>query len=331
MREIGSEFWSVPTTKSENTLFSSNTKWFISGRSALKAIINELKGAVRTIAIPSWCCDSIIRPFIDAGITVSFYSVYSERGLVQDICFDCDALLVMDFFGYSGSGLDFSNYEGIVVRDVTHSLFSASYQDADFYFGSLRKWCGVWTGGFAWGRNIRETIHRAHCYESLRCSAMEEKASFIESSENGNKEYLRLYESAEIFLENCGILAAAPRDIELAGLLDVDYIRTQRRNNAMILMRAFRDMLIFPNLGPIDCPMFVPIIVPKGKRDELRKFLIEQSIYCPVHWPLSSYHKISSVDKSIYENELSLVCDQRYGIEDMQRIIDAVNDFGLGE
>ena len=331
MKEIGSEFWSVPTTKSKNTLFSSNTKWFISGRSALQAIINELKGAVRTIAMPSWCCDSIIKPFIDAGITVSFYSVYSDRGLVQDICFDCDAILVMDFFGYSGNNLDSSSFEGIVIRDVTHSLFSASYKDADFYFGSLRKWCGIWTGGFAWGRNIREANHREYCYEGLRCSAMEEKATFMKSSENGSKEYLRLYESAEDFLENCGIVAAAPRDIELADLLDVDYIRTRRRNNARVLMGAFREMLIFHNLSPIDCPMFVPIIVPNGKRDELRKFLIERSIYCPVHWPLSSYHKIDPKDRAIYDSELSLVCDQRYEITDMQRIIDTINDFWLGE
>ena len=326
MKEIGGEFWSVPTTNSRNNLFPRDTKWFLSGRSALQAIIKELKD-IRTIAIPSWCCDSIIKPFVDAGIIVSFYPVHFDNGFAQEIVLDCDALFVMDFFGYSGNELNLSGYKGIIIRDVTHSLLSASYSDADFCFGSLRKWCGFWTGGFAWGKNIKEPIHANPYYENLRCTAMKEKALYIESTENGNKGYLSLYESAEKILENCGIVSAALRDIELAGLLDIDFIRNQRRNNSVVLMEAFRENLIFPDLIETDCPMFVPIIVSKGKRDELRQYLIEHSIYCPIHWPLSSYHSLNAEDEFIYSSELSLVCDQRYTIEDMHRIIETVKDF----
>ena len=52
MGEIGSEFWDVPQSNIENGIFPKFTQWFISGRSALQAIIKELKDC-RTIAMPS--------------------------------------------------------------------------------------------------------------------------------------------------------------------------------------------------------------------------------------------------------------------------------------
>ncbi len=60
----------------------------------------------------------------------------------------------------------------------------------------------------------------------------------------------------------------------------------------------------------------------------LKNFLIEKEIYCPVHWPLSSMHKgISDNAKRIYGEELSLICDQRYCLDDMEREADAVRTF----
>ena len=71
-REIGSEFWCVPTGESEN-IFPNDTKWFISGRSALQAIIQE--NDFKTVWMPDWCCESMLRPFGDAGINIKFYPV----------------------------------------------------------------------------------------------------------------------------------------------------------------------------------------------------------------------------------------------------------------
>ncbi len=76
-----------------------------------------------------------------------------------------------------------------------------------------------------------------------------------------------------------------------------------------------------------DCPLFVPVRVPEGQRDALRRYLIEREIYCPVHWPVSGYHRLTEEEQSFYDEELSLVCDQRYGREDMERIIETVRSF----
>ena len=151
MLEIGSEFWDVPTTNIENGIFNESIQWFLSGRIALKSIIKRLKGC-KTVAIPSWCCDSMIRPFIEAGIDIHFYPVYFDGQIVQEYNYDCDILFVMDYFGFTSVTPDLAIYDGIVIRDVTHSIFNGTPTDADYCFGSLRKWCGVWTGGYAWSK-----------------------------------------------------------------------------------------------------------------------------------------------------------------------------------
>lgn len=331
MREIGSEFWDVPICNEGNALFHDNTSWFLSGRSALRCIIENIKSkrVFNTIAIPSWCCDSMILPFMDSGIKVSFYPVYYNGGLVQNLsAVDADAVVVMDYFGYTGKN-DVSGYEGVIIRDMTHSIFSAVYNDADYYFGSLRKWAGFWTGGYAWGVEYEGKTDEK--YVLLRKSAMKAKEKYISGTSN-NKDYLRIFNEAEEYLDSFNSVAAANlRDVELAHKLDIESIRIQRKRNVKILLEQFKDIAIFPIIKDTDCPMFFPIYVSNGKRNELRNYLIEHDIYCPVHWTVSQYHELTKQTKRIYENELSLVCDQRYSEYDMARIIKTIREYLKGE
>lgn len=330
MREIGSEFWEVPTEKKNDDLFPESTQWFLSGRSALYAIIHEL-GSIKSVSLPSWCCESMIKPFVKAGIKIFFYPVYWQDGLIQEIDLSNDALFIMDYFGYSSQPLpDLNGYKGAVIRDVTHSFFSITHTDADYYFGSLRKWCGVWTGGYAWSKDGRRLCVE-NCddlgYVSLRKSAMNLKNCYIHEHRSTNKGYLTIFHEAEERLEKIGIAPAADRDVQAIRRLDIHQIKSVRRKNAQILRSAFPDWNVFPQMNDSDCPMFVPVFVPGGKRDELRRYLVRHEIYCPVHWPVSGYHKFDDRTEYIYENELSLVCDQRYSEEDMFRMIEVINAF----
>lgn len=338
MREIGSEFWDVPVANRSTQFFRESVQWFLSGRSALQSIIRDLHGC-RTVAMPSWCCDSMIIPFARAGIEVCFYPVYWQDGLIQEIRTDCDALFLMDYFGYTGPRPDLNGYRGVVIRDVTHSIFSAEYDDADYCFGSLRKWCGVWTGGYARAKDrhpLPADSPDDGGYTALRKRAMELKRSYLTDGTDRNgdrtadKRYLKVFAEAEELLERAGMLPAAKCDVELAERLDVEMIRTRRRNNAAVLRSALPDWLVFPELSDLDCPMFVPVLVPGGQRDALRRFLIQAEIYCPVHWPVSEYHRLDERERFLYDNELSLVCDQRYSEDDMYRITETINQFERG-
>ena len=302
--EIGSEFWDIPVCDKKNNLFSHDTKWFLSGRHALEYII--IDSEIKSVSMPRWCCDSMAHPFKKHNVYVNYYESEPD--------YSCDAILIMDYFGFTKKDYHIkSHYKGIVIRDLTHSLLSKTYRDADYYFGSLRKWAGFYTGGYAWG-NWKNNISIPSFndrYVKLREEAMRLKKAFIENG-IGDKDYLNVYKEANDMLNELDVGAGYPDDIKKAFCFDVEFVKNRRRNNARVLIKELQLNL---KLKDTDVPLFVPIFIKK--RNELRKFLIDNNIYCPVHWP----------NYDVNGTELSLVCDQRYDEKDMIRITNLIKKF----
>ena len=327
VREIGSEFWDVPTAKIKNSVFGADLSWYLSGRSALSAIIEDIARAkkIRRVLLPSWCCESMIAPFVDVGADIMFYGVLlSDCKIAIDYPqnTEADVVVVMDYFGYSIDAF-IPNYDSVIIRDITHSVFSREYNDADYYFGSLRKWAGFYTGGFARKQNgnLPKATVADERYISLRKRAMSMKKEYIECRSDV-KDYLDVFSQAESLLDKTHyVFAADADDVKRAEYFDVDYIKRKRRDNAQALLSRLGELSLFA-LNDGDCPLFVPIAL--SNRDEVRAELISHSVYCPCHWGLSELHALSRAEKRIYECELSLVCDHRYGINDMNRICDIV-------
>ena len=327
--EIGSDFWSIPVTDKTNALFWSKAVWFNSGRAALGRIIQTVQAThrVTSVMMPSWCCDSMIIPFVKAGMRVQFYPVFVQNGVLHQEIGEIapgTVLFLMDYFGYTAAPIQYHGHP-VIIRDITHSVFTTAHNDADYYFGSLRKWCGFKTGGFAMGIS-EESLPPDEKYIRLRKSAINAKAEYI-LGKSDSKAFLDVFAEAEAYLEHCPVAGACPEDIELATRLDIATIKARRRENAAVLMDALQEFCLFPRMEQNDCPLFVPILVPNRQRDVLKRHLIQQLIYCPAHWPISKYHHLNEKTRYLYENELSLVCDQRYTPVNMERITEAVWTF----
>ncbi|MGI6227330.1 MAG: hypothetical protein ACOYJ1_13860, partial [Peptococcales bacterium] len=118
--------------------------------------------------------------------------------------------------------------------------------------------------------------------------------------------------------------------IDYIELLDTKKIREKRKENAKILVKELKRIKEIKTLDLCekDVPLFVPVIISNGMRDKLRQYLVSKRVYCPVHWPLSNAHAIDN--KYIYDNCLSLVCDQRYENVDMFHIVDLIKNFYRG-
>lgn len=330
-KEIGSEFWNIPITDYKNSFFDDVT-WFVSGRSALRAIVrhivNKQKSSKFRIAMPSYLCESMIEPLDKESIDYLFYSVAFKNGKIE---YDyknaetCDAIVVMDYFGYDVPLCDnLALANKIIIRDITHSVFTKKYNDADYYFGSLRKWAGFIGGGFAFKKSgkINGTYEVDEQYINLRRLAFNLKEKYIYGFIN-DKLFLNIFAEADQKLEGCCLVNTTCSDIEAASRLDIELIKNKRRENAKILIDGLREHCLFSQLGKKDCPLFVPILVEN--RDILRDFLIKEGIYCPIHWPKPFKEKSDS--DFLYEHELSLVCDQRYSVDDMKRIVKTIKYF----
>lgn len=346
LREIGSEFWDVPlladiAQSQSDTILGrqldghfDDTSHFSSGRAAFAAILDDAieKYGIRSILLPSYCCESIIKPAADRNLAIEFYRVVGDIGQGMEIDFgnlSADALLIIDYFGLSSFDNNCHSHDSLVIRDLTHSLFSSRPMErADYCFGSLRKWAGFCTGGIAWssmGRLNPAYVEGATAYISTRKQAMERKRRYMHGEAN-SKEYLIDFHNAESLLEPAEIFAADDTDSSNLLKLDFNFIRETRRKNYSELMKFLQPMALFGDCDTLDTPLFFPILVDPSERDALRDYLIAHQVYCPIHWPVPN-EKARSLASRLYSSELSLICDQRYDEHDMRKISDIVISF----
>lgn len=348
IREIGSSFSDIELLPEKSGVFSDLAGSFFSGRSAIYSILDDIlqTGKGRKALLPSFCCDSMIEPFLAHGMTVSFYDIILEDELIysmpQD---DADIILFLNYFGVDtrktkefGSEIRKSYPSAILIEDRTHSLFAESGSGyADYEFASIRKWTGFSDGGIVIKapKKIRDCSKENRKYAEIFAQASRLKKQYLEAGEGEKSDFLKLYNEAEEMLDaDYKGYSASRETLEGMMYLDVDLIKKKRIENFNILcenadtIRKSGAEPLFSKLDRADVPLFFPVIFKNSEeRSIVRKRLIENEIYCPVHWPVSELHSLNPKTSSIYERELSIICDQRYGPEDMMRIADVLAEF----
>lgn len=332
MNEIGSDFYDLERT---------NTEFFLSGRTAEEYIIRDIleTQVIESALLPSFCCHTMIEPFQRHGIPVRFYDVIFDDKLKIRLPEkrEGEVLLYLDYFGYSRiTGLENVNDWDVTIEDCTHSWMSGKTSDADYSFVSYRKWSGFTAIARADKKNGRFLIMQKDRqnlpFENHRKMAMRLKKDFLEHKVGCKQDYFAQFQWAEEKLE-ADYVGYRPTYDSLMRLLSLDTaaIKAKRRRNAQVIYDALREVngikFMFPNISESDVPFHVPVLIENRLRNKLRKYLIDNRIYCPIHWPLSVFHTISAEAKEIYDKELSFVCDQRYGRKDMEREALVIKDF----
>lgn len=337
MREIGSEFHYVEATVGKCGQFIREDDEHLlvfSGRTAIETVLENERP--QKAMLPSYCCDSMIEPFRRAGISVCFYSVFYNDGIQIDLVIpeDVDCLLWCNYFGFQIEMPDLSDFVargGIIIEDITHSFYAKRqyHQDSHYLVASLRKWEPILCGGYCVSRkgpiNSVPITAPPSAFLELKGKAMQMKARFLDcDSEVSKNAYLQMFsQSNKMLAEQYSGLKID--DASKAFLLNADHLLHAkiRRYNAAILyefLQGCSNIRFLFERSDMDCPLFVPVILEADIRDAVRKKLIENQIYCPIHWPRPN----ADCKSNLYDLELSLVCDQRYNEEDMRRISDVL-------
>ena len=329
--EIGSEFWLEEPE--HQAICDRDGIYTISGRTAIDLIIQDISQmrSVRKVYMPAWCCDSMIAPFSDRGIDVSFYDVrFTERfEYLVDENKETDVFYFTNYFGYENT-IDinvvkrFKAKGAIILYDRTHSFLMQEdiYLNlADYSFASIRKWMAVICGAVV--ENVKERTLMPCPYLSLREEAMRMKQVFIAGNDNiAKQDYLRKYgEYEHCLVQNYRNYKMDDISYAIYHTANKQNIITRRNLNARFIYNTSNLKFLFSLTGNA-CPLFVPVLFPtKEWRDLIRKRLIEADVYLPIHWPKPSIIPTNYEVNKIYDTELSLICDQRYDISDMERMI----------
>ena len=329
MREIGSEFW---LEREPKTLSADRDGIYVlSGRTAIDLIIQDIVRTrqVKNVYMPAWCCDSMLAPFLAHGTQIKFYDICHT-----DSTDYTDVFYVTNYFGYENTlpietVKKFKEKGAIILYDRTHSFLMEEdpyLALADYSFASIRKWMGVIDGAVVNG--VSDCQLKQCPYLATKETAMRTKKAFIEGDASIDKQtFLNLYsEFGHHLAEDYQNYEMDDLSYTLYKTEDLSVMRRKRRENAKYLHENLKGVKFIGELTDNAVPLFVPIFFDTTEqRNAVRKKLIEAQIYCPIHWPKPTLIPVDFEANKIYDTELSLICDQRYDLAEMERMVTLIN------
>lgn len=344
--EIGSEYWKYDgTLDCDNSKFwniGKDNKFLLSGRTAIYYVLKNilLENTVQKVYFPSYSCNSMAQAFEDLGMQIEYYDVYYNDGLKYNINLDeeCDIFFAMNYFGYSSTNMEsyiknFKEKGKIVIEDITHSILSEKKycEYSDYLIGSLRKWFPIASGGIAVNMNSNFLLELKNVSNEnmirIKQEAMQDKKNYIEKIDVVEKDvFLEKYSKSNKMLET-DYQNYSMDDESLKILMGInleEVIKIRKENSKVIYDKLEKNIdikFLINDFNEKDILLFVPIMLERNKRDSLRKHLIENEIYLPIHWPVND--KINN----IIDNELSLICDQRYNKNQIAEYIDKIINY----
>lgn len=332
MREIGSEFWleREPVGLSDDR----DGCYVLSGRTAIDLIIQDIikSKPVHKAYLPAWCCDSMVDPFFKRGIQVELYDMSLDGKLYYHVDTDkqTDIFYVNNYFGYETT-LDseivhqFKERGVTIIYDRTHSFLMENEDiEADYSFASIRKWMGVVSGAVVKG--LDDCYLKPYPHLACKEQAMRMKKVFIDGNETVDKQtFLNLYsEFGHHLVEDYQNYEMDALSLAIYHSEDIKIMRDKRRENAQYLYEHL-NLNTLAELTNKSVPLFEPVFFETTEqRNAVRKKLIDAQIYSPIHWPKNKLITPEMRVNQIFDTELSLICDQRYSITDMQRIIETI-------
>ncbi len=307
---------------------------YSSGRSALSLIIKSIKkfeARDYTVLSPSFACETLEESYKELEIPFKLYPLNNELRIDRKRLKSLDKnanyiFILISYFGIVKVEDDIQWIKNefpnsIVINDLVQDLWSFLKEDseADYSFSSLRKALASPDGGLI----KTKSKDLLPIEKSLSLSLKRIIAATLKNSGLVKDEiYLKYFKEAEAeFKARPSLCSLFTKNI--LSHTDLDKVKKIRKENSQhaIYYAKKRGLKLLVEPKDNDVPLCIPILI--SNRDKVRRQLIEKGIFLPVHWPLSE----SSTDPSarrISEEILSLVIDQRYTKEDIERQIDEI-------
>lgn len=284
------------------------------GRNAL-AYLLEAKG-IKKLYLPYFLCDSVANVCKKYGVEVVFYHI-GENWLPKDLVIDGDAwLYIVNFYGQI-TREDLARlaaaYRNIII-DNAQAYFDAPLANVDTLY-TCRKFFGVSDGAVLYTNSklersleIDESFNRIHYvlgrYERTASEFYEEAAQNNDIFDNEPiKEMSRLTKN-------------------LLRSIDYEYVKQVRTNNFAYLHEKLREVNKL-NVRLIEGAFMYPLLIDDGMK--IRKQLQQMKIYIPTLWPnVLEECEPDTLEYKFAAKILPIPVDQRYGIEDMEYLVEVI-------
>lgn len=287
-----------------------------SGKNCLEYIL-RIRNYVK-VYVPYYTCEVVFKPFEKFGIIYEFYHINIHLEIAQKIHLKPgEALLYTNYYGLK------QRYVEKLVQEYGHSLivdnsqaFYAKPIDGIDTFYTCRKFFGVPDGAYLYSD--------AGLYEELKQSISFNRFDhLLKRIDFSAGEGFGDYHKNEDSLESQPICKMSKLTQRMMQGIDYEVVAQRRRANYQMLQEALgKGNNLEQPLEDDAVPMVYPFLVSvKG----LREKLIENKIFVARYWPsVLECTMPDDIDYLLTCQMQPLPIDQRYGEEEMNRIIEII-------
>ena len=332
----------LPITGIEGFKYSIYTH---SGRNALNYFLDNVYEGEKKVFLPAYTCDTCINPFVEHNFDVSYYllnkdltpNVDSFYKLLQ--CSSSGIIYLQSYFGFDTlkslrKNINEKANDFTLIEDITHSWLSTfSKSNSKYFICSFRKWLEIPDGGAIFSNfDIKEKMYvfpenevEVNDYKE----ASIKKQMWLSGNTNITKnDFYPLFKKTASDFSNSKLYKMSNCSRLILENSNFDIIKEKRVNNCKYLIEHINNpnvIKIYNLVSDCEIPLYYPVYIKDDKRKDFQNYLMSNDIYCPIHWPKSEL--VKNFNCEIYDNILSLVCDQRYGIDDMRRMVNVINEY----
>lgn len=292
-----------------------------SGRNALEMILRELP-ADAEVLVPKFTCEVVLEPFARTGVRYRLYDVDPDLQLPQaPVSGEKQYILYTNYFGIKDGYVDelSERYGRNLIVDNSQALFHAPVDGCNAIY-SHRKFVGVPDGGQVIGPVCRATAPTETDSSNERCSHL------LKRIDLGASEGYRDFSINDGSITGLPPRKMSPLTERILRSIDWDNVKKRRRDNFRQLHSALGavNTLRIPEMDTFECPMVYPF---RTTDLALRQRLIHNKIFVATYWPnvlRDNPHGSSACD--LAQHIIPLPIDQRYGKEEMDRIISVIDN-----
>ena len=276
----------------------------------------------RKVYLPYYTCEAMIQPVCRLGLEYGFYHI-DEKLEPTDLpdLGNGEAFLYTNYFGLKQECvLSLSaRYGEHLIVDNAQAFYAEPVKGLDTFY-SARKFFGVPDGAYLYTEAVLDGTLEPD-QSSARCAHLLKR---IELGAEGGYEDFHMAENS---LDNRPIRQMSVLTEAMMAGIDYGEARERRLANYKILESALGEV------NRLHLPLekgAVPVAYPfMAESSALKRLLISNRIYVATYWPnVLHWCQVGDWEHALTERVCFLPTDQRYGEEEMRRIVATV--FRLG-
>lgn len=287
------------------------------GRNCLEYILRAR--GYKKVYVPYYTCEAVMEPINKLGIPYEFYHIDTHFEIRDRFTLKADeALLYTNYFGLKQCYVEqLAEKIGIrLIVDDTQAFYAKPIPGIDTFY-TCRKFFGVADGAYLYTEKLLdEEFAQDESYN--RMTHLLKRIDL--SAEQGFADFRKVDDG----LDNQPIRRMSKLSQRIMQSIDYEASAKKRRENFLMLHEALgeKNNLVLP-FDEEAVPMVYPFLSPiKGMREKL----IENKVFVARYWPnVLDWTTEKEIEYLLAYQMQPLPIDQRYGKEDMKRIIDVIN------